>query len=415
VFPRNFSDTFHSDALEGLNQVRGWKTDIQNHRGGREDILKNLLPLFSKYPVTIFDKEGQLQSWIHIQIDYMLVVGRERPSDKDQAMLDQLYRSENILMMTYPMMIDAIAHEIGYKNMLKRIGNHYRALEVHQPKQLLNKSDVYIPSNTPLQFDIQDDDPDSIRFCGLGFTHDEMEKPALLPHPCATREVLMRSCGVCEYPGCSNTLLGARTALTYCGILGNPGNQHWSLHAVFCQDHFPQEHETIQYTLKEHFEATLPVRGAFNSKIDAISYIRSTIRHEDFDRFINILAINMGITREDCSLLASMLKKLMALPKFMRFFFCDYAIYNHFETTSARACGQDSFEAAGSVLVNLGLMRSMDIGDRKHYEDVVFSEDFIKKVIDIRDEISPRVFLENLCMGKVSLLRYLYEKRVVES
>jgi hypothetical protein len=407
VFPRNFSDTFHSDALEGLNQVRGWKTDIQNHRGGRRDILKNLLPLFSKYPITFFDKEGQLHSWVQIQIDYMLVVGRERPSDKDQAMLDQLYRSENILMMTYPMMMDAIAHETGYKNMLKRIGDHYRAFEVHQPKQILNKSDVYIPSNTPFQFDMEDDDPASIKFCGLGFTHETMEKPAIFPHPFAAREVLMRAGGVCEYPGCSNTLMGARTALTYCGILGNPGNQHWSMLAVFCQDHLPHEHETIQYTLKEHFESTLPVRGVFNPKIDVMSYVKSTLKHEDCDRFINMIALNMGISQEDCSLLAPMLKKLMALPKFMRCFFCDYAIYNHFEMTSGRSYEQDLFQASGTTLVNLGLMMAVDIGDRRHFEDVVFSEAFIKKVADLSEVISPRVFLENLCMGRLALLRHL--------
>lgn len=195
--------------------------------------------------------------------------------------------------------------------------------------------------------------------------------------------------------------------MSYCGILGRLGDRRWSLHAVFCQDHIPQEQKNIQYTFKEYFEATLPVRGAFNPKIDAISYMRSTLRHEDFDLFINMLAMNMGIAREDCVFLAPMLKKLMALPKFMRYFFCDYAIYNHFEMTSGRGYDQDMFEAAGSTLVNLGLMRSVDIGDRKHFEDVVFSEVFIKKVVDIRDKISPRVFLENLCTGRGSLLRHL--------
>lgn len=67
---------------------------------------------FERYPTKILDTEGKLNPAIRIETSFVLVMGTDMPNRPwQQAIIDDLYLREGIIMMTYPMMLEEVSQE----------------------------------------------------------------------------------------------------------------------------------------------------------------------------------------------------------------------------------------------------------------------------------------------------------------
>ena len=217
LFVKRGSADLHSEARKGLAQVREWREWMQE-KWARTYLLKTLSPLLSAYPYPLFHQDGGLSGFIHFDVDYLLVVGHDRPQTKaSQAVLDRLYLEENIVVMSYPMMLEAAESQAHSANLLTCKDGQFRIHEVLTTSQL-----AYAPSIAlPHDYDgLQDHDAgngeDVFRkdrrifesMFALGRPYGERKYVHQLPHPSARLAISLRSQGFCEYPECHREIVG---------------------------------------------------------------------------------------------------------------------------------------------------------------------------------------------------------------
>ena len=193
--------TFRSETVEAINQVREWRAAMEND-DMRRAFLRNLKPLFQNYPVGIFEPEGHVSNLARISLGYVLVVGSETVKTPiQQQMIDDLYLHEDIIFMTYPMMIEQLRGGIRAKNMLK-VGPRGVSVEtLGAPTQLLSKGpDVGLPR----EFDT---DAYGIKMAGLGWALSGNARRASAVHPASIKQIFYRANGLCEQPGCSTKII----------------------------------------------------------------------------------------------------------------------------------------------------------------------------------------------------------------
>ncbi|MDT8924647.1 DUF4263 domain-containing protein [Pseudomonas taiwanensis] len=203
VFHSRFGmrSTFRSETLEAINQVREWRAAMEND-DMRRALLRNLKPLFQNYPVGIFEPEGHVSNLAKISLGYVLVVGSETVETPiQQQMIDDLYLHEDIIFMTYPMMIERLRAGVRAKNMLK-VGPRGVSVEtLGAPTQLLSKGpDVGLPR----EFDT---DAYGIKMAGLGWALSGNARRASAVHPASIKQIFYRANGLCEQPGCTTKII----------------------------------------------------------------------------------------------------------------------------------------------------------------------------------------------------------------
>lgn len=198
---RLWRSEFVGGAKAGLDQVRSWQRKMLP-KAQRETLLLNLRSLFDHYPIELFTPEGDINYLSQIEMGYVLIVGEEPiKTDQQQKLIDDLYLDENILFMTYPMMIDQVIKRPQLKNMLS-IGPHgTKGITLQSPEILLTKGPYIGLARCP------DNDPYGITTGALGWPLFGSERRERCQHPESLKQIFYRAGGECEYPDCNEKAL----------------------------------------------------------------------------------------------------------------------------------------------------------------------------------------------------------------
>lgn len=188
---------FRSETEAAIEQVRSWRKEMK-HESSRQTLLLNLKQLFSSYPVEIFDAYGAPSRFVEIEVSYVLVVGQERPIEPEhQNMIDDLYLNEEIILMTYPEMIDLVRQYQHDKNVIK-VGPHgIQTITARVPDRLMPIADHMNASTT------NNTDPYGVKLAGLGWLLESSNECNLAMHPASVKAIFYRSRGLCEHPDCN--------------------------------------------------------------------------------------------------------------------------------------------------------------------------------------------------------------------
>ncbi|WP_447902983.1 Shedu anti-phage system protein SduA domain-containing protein [Pseudomonas serbica] len=117
---------FHKDTTDAIDQVKDWQKHLHADCH-RSSLLANLSRLFVNYPLQLFLPSGDPHPLTRIELSYLLIVGNEMPNEKQQELIDNLYVNDNILFMSYPMMLAIMNRDYRQKNVLSMKA---RAIEV---------------------------------------------------------------------------------------------------------------------------------------------------------------------------------------------------------------------------------------------------------------------------------------------
>lgn len=191
--------TLHEHTVKPLKQVREYKRTLHKY-GATTVLLQNLERLFERYPTKILDTEGKLNPAIRIETSFVLVMGADMPNKPwQQALIDDLYLREGIIMMTYPMMLKEVSQEEEVKNCLKVLARSIKPIAIHKPDLLLAK----VPALGTGHASYHDPDPYGVTLAGLGWPR----AGALGVSPQSLVSLFHRSQGRCEHHGCANLIV----------------------------------------------------------------------------------------------------------------------------------------------------------------------------------------------------------------
>ncbi|MBB4867165.1 hypothetical protein HNP46_006076 [Pseudomonas nitritireducens] len=201
IFTKN---GFHEKS--GVTQVKSWQM-MRTLDDLKHNLLRNCSDLFEKYPVMLFDSSGKISRHLRIEIDFLLVTGREEIDQEwKRRLVDSLYTEYGIKLLTHPMMI----------NEIKIMANTDANCLGVKSDRLVSRTTV---NPTPLQrylSKITNVDGCGARAAGFdtflakhaglwgGFSYLWPDEDARKP---ANRlGVFYRSKGRCEHPGCGQDL-----------------------------------------------------------------------------------------------------------------------------------------------------------------------------------------------------------------
>ncbi|NVZ24624.1 DUF4263 domain-containing protein [Pseudomonas gingeri] len=202
VFGNSFSQRsrLKAGAQKALDQVLEWKTYLASVHA-RKALLALLSPLFEKYPLQVFDDNGDVRDCIVFDVDYLLVVGNEMPlHEQHWQLIDRIYAEHGIILLTYPMMIEQVEGNPRQKNTLKITLRKVEALSLHAPAMLQAKLPALVDVFDPMQ--AQAFDPHGIKLGGLGHKFVNQDCTQFIVHPLRRLGVFQRARARCEYPGC---------------------------------------------------------------------------------------------------------------------------------------------------------------------------------------------------------------------
>lgn len=194
---------FQCETKKAICQVREWRNELQRQTA-RDELLSSLRGLFHHYPLEVFDQVWGPLETTKIDIGYILIVGNERPSyEEHHKLISDLYTEEDILFMTYPMMMDQVEHDTHHKNVLSVAANKSITIKtLHSPEALGTAihwvDGLLFPTRAA-------NDPYGIALAGLG--HPLGYKYESVYDPCLTKKLVYRSEGLCEMDGCCNPVV----------------------------------------------------------------------------------------------------------------------------------------------------------------------------------------------------------------
>lgn len=198
----------HSDAMKGLEQVREWREWMQEP-DTKSRLLGQVSSLLESYPYPLFDSNGAISPYISVEVDYFLVVGTDQPETlAERAVLDRIYVQDGIVVMSYPMMIEAVSERARPCNALKKQTKGFDAEHVWAPDKLLNYAPGVRVPDYQGHLEVVRDDKDRVQMMALGHPFGYRKRPDNLPHPSARLALSLRCAGRCEYPGCDQILVG---------------------------------------------------------------------------------------------------------------------------------------------------------------------------------------------------------------
>lgn len=188
-------EIFHGDTRKAIEQVQDWqfKLRAQCHKAS---LLANLWPLFRNYPLELFLPSGDPHHLTRIELSYVLIVGNEMPNAKQQALIDELYVKNDILFMTYPMMLETMNGDFRQKNVFSVRASGLTQITVDSPESI---------GPTLETIDLPSCDPFGIKTAALGrpWQYD----PLTVSNAGQMKAAFYRSGGQCEKPGCSTPLI----------------------------------------------------------------------------------------------------------------------------------------------------------------------------------------------------------------
>ena len=197
----------HSSAMVGLKQVREWREWMQAV-DTKSWLLRQISPLLVSYPYPLFSDDGAISPYVSAEVDYFLVVGTDQPENPaERAVLDQIYVNDGIIVMSYPMMIEAVSEHARACNVLKKQGQGFDAEHVWAPDQLLTHAPGVRVPDYQEGIKVVRDDRDRVQMMALGYPYGCRKRPDNLPHPSARLALSLRCAGRCESPGCDQPIV----------------------------------------------------------------------------------------------------------------------------------------------------------------------------------------------------------------
>ena len=262
-------DDFHKDTDDAIDQVRTWQAHLRADCH-RNSLLANLSRLFVNYPLELFLPSGDPHPLTRIELSYLLIVGNEIPNEQQQKLIDNLYIKDNILFMSYPMMLATMNGEYQHKNLLSMKAEVIEAPTLHKPESL---------GFRPQCPDLPSDDPFGIRTSGLGRAW--QRDPQFVMNAGEIKKAMYRSNGCCEKPGCRRPLLvNGRVEATLIRIF----NRHGELHevknwghtynaALVCPEHEKNFNDGVAYTFGHYHPLKERMRrpGPYRHELDLAS------------------------------------------------------------------------------------------------------------------------------------------------
>jgi hypothetical protein len=239
------TDHLHSDMNGPLRQVKEWQSVLISPSERHASFLK-IKSLFDQYPYHIFDDNGQRKDII-LRFDFLLIIGNPlQVSDTQQLLLDNILYEHNILVMTYPMMMEEAKKTNRQSNMLRI--NHKGIIVdtlqngvslVHKVPALISES-VSISTRIHELKQHPDTDPHGLEMMGAG----SMFRTFHYPHsswaiPDVRHKIFQRAEGRCEIPGCKMPII-SDTSETGTYILRRPqqmGNRYGQAVVMVCLLH----------------------------------------------------------------------------------------------------------------------------------------------------------------------------------
>jgi hypothetical protein len=171
-------------------------------RAQREALLLNLKRLFEHYPIELFTADGSVSRNTQIEMGYVLIVGSETiETDLQQKMVDELYLKEDILFMTYPMMLEQVKKRPLPKNMLKSGPHGISAFKLDSPEIFLRKG-PYLGLDR-----LDDNDPYGITTGALGWKLYDVRHRDSSRHPESMKQIFYRAGGECEHSQCNKKIV----------------------------------------------------------------------------------------------------------------------------------------------------------------------------------------------------------------
>lgn len=193
--------SFMSGVKTGLTQVREWIT-LMEPKSQRQALLLNLKRLLEHYPIELFTADGAVSKHTQIEMGYVLIVGSEMvETDLQQKMVDELYLKEDILFMTYPMMIEQVKKHPLPKNMLSAGPHGISAFKLDSLEIFLRKG-PYIGLER-----LEDNDPYGITTGALGWKLYDVRHRDCSRHPESMKQIFYRANGKCEHPECNENIV----------------------------------------------------------------------------------------------------------------------------------------------------------------------------------------------------------------
>ena len=268
---------FQCEAEYAVCQVREWREELKRP-SARQELMSSLRRLFDHYPLEVFDELWGSLKTTKIDIGYVLIVGDERPSHLEHhKLISDLYTGEEILVMTYPMMMDQTEHETHHKNVLSVAANKSITIKtLHNPEALGTAvhcvDGLLFPTRAA-------SDPYGIALAGLGqplgYKYESIYDPSF------TKKLVYRSDGLCEMDGCCNPVVSLDAKVTgRVSVIYDPRLDHqqafrlYSLDnaALICDQHPGGVNSDLKWayesTAQHPMTAKLKDRGAFRPDLD---------------------------------------------------------------------------------------------------------------------------------------------------
>ena len=378
---------FQCKTEEAICQVREWKTELRR-ASAREELLASLRHLFPHYPLDLFDLDGKPLETTKIDIGYVLIVGNEMPTHQaHQDLIDNLYTNENIIFMTYPMMLSQVEAAIHHKNTLTVGARKVTVEALHQPDALGTGIHCIGGRLFP---SLPEDDPYGVQLAGLGHYLDSERESVY--DPGATKKLVYRSAGMCEMDGCCNPVVSDGTVTGRISKIYDPrldfnqffGRDRLDNVALICDQHPRGINGDLswayQWNQTHPMTTKLMTRLPYTPDLDraATAWVSSWVRDAQ-DAMANAVEVNREDHPEIYGQIVECTLSLRSLPKHLKVMLWKIVADHHeYPCTSVRRSADIAGHPAIKHLLKAGLVRlNLMATQGKEIEPVIFSRELI--------------------------------------
>jgi hypothetical protein len=292
--------------------------------------------------------------------------------------------------------------------MLKRVRGEFRVLKVHEPTQLIWKAPVIVP--VEFKDDMAEDvDPENIYFAGLGAHSTFRKNNNNTRHPHWARNILLRSAGYCEHPGCAVRVYMPDDCRRYVGLLGRYGDDHWMNWGVFCESHASIiiNGTDSQRKVNLMFNSILQKKGAFRANIDsACADIFIFNIQREITSALSIMKVILPNENEAMALIKLSIK-MRSIPSFMSTYYYEHMAFKCFGRKIEKHYESEILSSITKVMENIGVMAHLDVDGSPILQDTIFTDTIIERLLSIESSRAKEL-LRSICYGQLCLLeRYI--------
>ncbi|WNF58078.1 Shedu anti-phage system protein SduA domain-containing protein [Pseudomonas sp. SG20052] len=319
-------DCLHSDINGPLRQVNEWKSELTFPAERQASLLK-LKRLFEQYPYKIFDDNG-VKNNVFLRFDYLLVIGDKAPeSDAQQQLLDNILHEQNILVMTYSMMIREARKSSQRNNMLRLNHGGVIADTLQNGQRLVHKVATLTSDASEVRSlicelkQLPDTDPHGLEMIGPGAIFKRIGYHYTLYNPFGFPDVqhmiFQRAGGRCEIPGCGLPIMNSPEDI---GFYVRRGPQQFKASngqavVMVCASHLrgPSLQEQLQgWSAGANSNDSVPYRADHEREWHLFNRINVSIQ---LDKLSKSLGFNQSHSPMEHANLRNWLLRLRSLPE----------------------------------------------------------------------------------------------------